>query len=67
MILCALSIVHLLFDSLFVDFILFLNVFLFFILLPDYNLCFIGSPCFNGSYYNYNSAWTYYIVIHLLN
>ncbi len=34
-------------------------------LVHDYILCFIGSPCYNVSYYNYNSIWPYYIVIHL--
>ncbi len=27
-------------------------------------LCFTDSPCYDVSYYNYNSGWPYYIVIH---
>ncbi len=49
-----------------VYFILFLNV-CFYMLLHDYNLCFNGSPCYNVSYYNFNSGWPYYIVIDFLN
>ncbi len=37
---------------------------IFFISVHDYTLCFISSTCYSVSYYNYNSIWTYYIVIH---
>ncbi len=39
-------------------FILFSNV-SFCILVHGYTLCFFGSPCYNVSYYNYNSRWPY--------
>ncbi len=51
--------------------LLFLFIFfsMFFVLIHDYTMCFTGSPyCIFShckfSYYNYNSIWPYYIVIH---
>ncbi len=47
-------------------FILYYLVMCFCILVHDYTLWFIGSPCYNVSYYNYNSIWPYYIVIYYI-